>query len=87
MILNAYPNDIDDARPWRQIPLAPLPSFSHPQAGSYPRRRDIHLAPEAPGPSVVSNSDSSHPLQQTPKVSYQARDSSGAKKRNGHYNQ
>ena len=85
-MFDACPNDIDDALSRRSIP-SPLPSFSHPQAGSYPRRRDIHLAPEAPGPSVVSNSDSSHPLQQTPKVSYQVRDSSGAKKRKGHYNQ
>ena len=31
MMVNAYPNisDIDDARSRRQIPLAPLPSFSH----------------------------------------------------------
>ena len=86
MMVNAYPNDIDDARSRRQIP-SPLASFSHLCGGFYPHRRDIHLAPEAPGPLIASNSDSSHPLQQTPKVSYQARDSSGAKKRKGHYNQ
>ena len=75
MMANAYPIDIDDAQSRRQIPLPPLPSFSHLCAGFYPYREDFHPTPEASGPSVVSNSDSSHPLQQTPKVLYLARDS------------
>ena len=53
---------------------------SHLCVGFYPRREDFHPTPEASGPSVVSNSDSSHPLQQTPNVLYQVRDSSGSKK-------
>ena len=74
MMVNAYPNDIDDAWTWRQIP-SPLPSFSHLCVGFYPHRGDFHPAPEGSGPSVVLNSDSSHPLQQTPNVLYRASDS------------
>ena len=69
MMVNAYPNDIDDARSRRQIPLAHLPSFSHPLAGIYPRRRVFQPSSEASEPSMSPDSDSSHPLQQTLKVS------------------
>ena len=79
MMVNAYPNDVDDARSRRQIP-SPVPAFCHPCDGFYPHRGDFHPTPEASGPSVVSDSDSSHPLQQTPNVLYQVRDSSGSKK-------
>ena len=41
MMVNAYPDDIGDARPRRQIP-APLPSFSHLCAGIYPHRGDFY---------------------------------------------
>ena len=41
MMVNAYPNDIDDARSQHQIP-SPLLSFSHLCAGFYPHRRDFH---------------------------------------------
>ena len=46
MMVNAYPNDFDDARSGRPIP-SPLPSFSHLYAGFYPHRRDFHPTPEA----------------------------------------
>ena len=76
MMVDAYSNDIDDARSQRHI-LPPLPSFSHLCAGFYPHRGGIHPFPEASGPSVVSYADLTHPLQQTPKVLCRARDTGG----------
>ena len=37
MMVNAYPNDIDDARSRRQI-SSPVPPFPHLCAGIYPHR-------------------------------------------------
>ena len=45
-MVNAYPNDIDDARSRRQIP-SPVPAFCHPCDGFYPHRGDFHPTPEA----------------------------------------
>ena len=61
MMVNAYSNDIDDARSRRQIP-SPLPPFFDPCAGFYPHRGDFHPTPEASGSSVSPDSDSSRPL-------------------------
>ena len=63
MMVNAYPNDIDDARSRRQI-LSPPPSLSHLCAGFDPHRGDFHLAPKLldPQASRIPDSGSSRPL-------------------------
>ena len=63
MMVNAYPNDIDDARSRRQIPLPPLPSFSHLYAEFYPHRGDFLPTPDASGSSISPDSDSLRPLE------------------------
>ena len=87
MMVIAYPNGIDGARSGRQIP-SPLPSFFDPCAGFYPHRRDFHLAPKLLGTQASEFLIQSHHARSSklPKL-YQVRDSSGAKKRKGHYNQ
>ena len=61
MMVNAYPNDIDDARSQRQIP-SPLPSFSPLCAEFYPHRGDFHRTPGASKSSISPDSDSSRSL-------------------------